>query len=201
MSLRVIKLGGSLLSLPDWHERFLRWLASEPAAINLLLVGGGELVDVLRREHERFPYPERQMHFAALAAMDLNAELALARLTGSIIVDHSMALQRLLPPVLDRGETSTSSLFIVRMTTWWRAAAVAGEMLPEESWRVTSDTLAAWIAKQQRADELVLLKSCPPHAQETKLSLAETWAKLGYVDACFPGWVRTSLCYRAVNLA
>ncbi len=50
MSLRVIKLGGSLLTLPDWHERFLHWLAKEPPATNLLVIGGGELVDCLRRE-------------------------------------------------------------------------------------------------------------------------------------------------------
>ncbi len=150
--LRVIKLGGSLLTLPDWHERFLRWLATEPPATNLLLIGGGELVDVLRREHQRYPYTERQMHFAALAAMEINAQLAQARLPHALLANPNTCPQTLPAP---------PSIVIVKVTEWWHSSTKDGELVFEESWRITSDSLAAGIAVQENC-ELVLLKSCEP---------------------------------------
>ena len=46
--LRVIKLGGSLLTLPDLRTRFEEWLKAQPLALNLLICGGGELVEAVR---------------------------------------------------------------------------------------------------------------------------------------------------------
>ena len=181
--IRVIKLGGSLLTLPDWHERFLRWLDSEPLATNLLLVGGGEMVDVLRREHERFPYTEKTMHDAALAVMDINAELAVARLSGSRLLQNVAELELL-----------ATALHVIRITSWWKAAVARGETLPPETWDTTSDTLAAWVAGMVGAQDLVLLKSAVPPAQQTD------WVEQGYVDRNFFQYLTQHSCYRAVNL-
>jgi len=194
MSLRVIKLGGSLLSLPDWHERFLRWLESEPPAQNLLLVGGGEMVDVLRREHERFSYSEKVMHDSALAVMDLNAELAVARLPGAKLLQSSADLERPFLPVIDRGLNGMSAIQLIRITSWWKAATANGEALPPETWDTTSDTLAAWVAGMVQAQELVLLKSADPPP------LLMDWSKKGYVDRNFFQYLPQHICYRAVNL-
>jgi aspartokinase-like uncharacterized kinase len=188
--LRVIKLGGSLLTLPDWHERFLRWLATEPPATNLLLIGGGELVDVLRREHERFPYTERQMHFAALAAMEINAQLAHARLPHALLANPNTCPQTLPDP---------PSIVLVKVTEWWYSSTKDGELVMEESWRITSDSLAAWLAVQQGATELVLLKSADPPLCHDVDERASVWAAHGYVDAAFSEWLCGASC-RAVNL-
>lgn len=192
--IRVIKLGGSLLTLPDWHERFQRWLASEPPATNLLLIGGGELVDVLRREQERFPYSEKVMHDTALVVMDINAALAVARLPGARLLQTSAEIKRPLPPVIDRGLNGAAAIHVIHITSWWKAAAASGESLPPETWDTTSDALAAWISGMVEAQELVLLKSADPPAQRTD------WAKQGYVDRNFFQFLRQSIRYRAVNL-
>jgi aspartokinase-like uncharacterized kinase len=190
MSLRVIKLGGSLLTLPDWHERFLRWLTTEPPAINVLLIGGGELVDVLRREHERFPYTEKQMHFAALAAMEINAQLAHARLPEAPLLNpNSHAVVLPAPP----------SLVLVKVLDWWNSSTGQSNTPHEESWRITSDSLAAWLTIQLEASELVLLKSAEPPPCLIHDERASVWAALGYVDPAFPEWLCGKSC-RAVNL-
>jgi aspartokinase-like uncharacterized kinase len=188
--IRVIKLGGSLLTLPDWHERFQRWLATESPAINVLLIGGGELVDVLRREHARFPYTDKQMHFAALAAMEINAQLALARLPQAQLLNPNINLTDLPPP---------PSLVLVKIVEWWYDSNRHGELPPEESWRITSDSLAAWIATQLNCD-LVLLKSSEPPPDQPGIERGETWIAHGYVDPAFMFDAGNLPSYHAVNL-
>ena len=189
--IRVIKLGGSLLTLPDWHARFLRWLATEPPAVNLLLIGGGELVDVLRREHEQFAYTERQMHFAALAAMDINAQLAQARLPQA---------QRLNPLKYSDNLPELPTIILVQVTDWWNALLSKDVIVPEESWRLTSDSLAALLAVQQQATELVLLKSAEPPSDEHSRSRAATWVAHDYVDSVFAETLAGFSNLRAINL-
>lgn len=190
--LRVIKLGGSLLTLPDWHERFLRWLAMEPPGVNLLLIGGGELVDALRREHERFPYTERQMHFAALAAMDINAQLALPRLPTALLVEGPGDVQEVDGRYFQKKNVSW--LGIVQITKWWHARDEAEDCLPPMTWETTSDTLAAWIADYISDAELVLLKSTEPPRY------TEDWTSQGYVDRNFFQHLSKHIPLRAVNL-
>jgi len=191
MSLRVIKLGGSLLTLPDWHERFLRWLSNEPPATNLLLIGGGELVDCLRREHERFPYTERQMHYAALAAMEINAQLAQARLPQALLLNpNSRSIKLPEPP----------AIVLVKALEWWKASFNNVEHAPEESWRLTSDSLAALLAVEQQAAELVLLKSAEPPADQAGCLRAATWVAHGYVDPLFAKSLGEFANVRALNL-
>jgi aspartokinase-like uncharacterized kinase len=189
--IRVIKLGGSLLTLPDWHERFQRWLETESPAINVLLVGGGEMVDVLRREHQRFPYPEKQMHFAALAAMDINAKLAHERLQHACKAESRADIQRLV--VMGMAQKNATCLCIVHITSWWRAEFDAQSWMPWKNWDTTSDTLAAWIAGNVTASELVLLKSADPPNR------LEAWLAQGYVDANFFSCLRSDIKYRAIN--
>lgn len=188
--IRVIKLGGSLLTLPEWHVRFLRWLATEPPAINVLLIGGGELVDVLRCEHERFPYDEKQMHYAALAAMEINAQLAHARLPQASLLNPNPSSVEL---------PDAPSLVLVKVLDWWNSSAGNGNRLPEESWRITSDSIAGWLTLQVEAHELVLLKSTEPPPVQSDAERINTWAAHGYVDAAFPEWLGKKPC-RAVNL-
>ena len=40
--------GGSLLDWPELAVRFQRWLAAQPPAANVLVVGGGPIVEGLR---------------------------------------------------------------------------------------------------------------------------------------------------------
>jgi aspartokinase-like uncharacterized kinase len=52
-----------------------------------------------------------------------------------------------------------------------------------ESWDVTSDSLAAWLARRLDADKLILVKSCPVPEGEPS---PEELRRLEIVDAAFP---------------
>jgi hypothetical protein len=66
-----------------------------------------------------------------------------------------------------------------------------------QSWDVTSDSLAAWLASRLDADRLVLVKSAPP--PPLPLTPARL-AAAGLVDAAFPAYcagARWDLRWRA----
>src|SRR5262245_59141995 len=46
--LRVVKLGGSLLTWAEWPTACRRWLAMQPPRRTVLIVGGGGMVDAVR---------------------------------------------------------------------------------------------------------------------------------------------------------
>ena len=49
--IRVVKVGGSLLDLPQLPQKLRMWLAAQSPAHNVLVVGGGPLVEQVRTWH------------------------------------------------------------------------------------------------------------------------------------------------------
>ena len=182
--LRVVKLGGSLLDLPDLVERLRRWLASQGIAANVLLIGGGRLVDVLRDYDELHNLTDRQAHWLAIRAMQIQARLLAALLPEATWLDGTPRQQMDRLAILD----PLSFLQIVDRQR-------PGGALPE-SWNVTSDSIAARAADLLGADELVLLKSALPPQGATK----EAAMTAHYVDPYFLEASRPLQRIRCVDL-
>lgn len=181
---RVIKLGGSLLGGPQLATRFQAWLLEQPPLANVLVVGGGGVVDRLRARDRAEGLDPSDAHWLAIAAMSDSAR-AVAKLLGEVpLVRWSEALQLRAP-----------GLEILDVDRFLRDDARGDDPLPE-SWDVTSDSIAARLASRLGADELVLLKSAPAPTPSDFGSLSAS----GYVDACFPR-VAVGLRVRFVCLA
>ena len=75
-----------------------------------------------------------------------------------------------------------------QVPVWLPVQTLAAEDLPP-SWDVTSDSLAAWLARRLAAERLVLVKSCP--LPEGKMDMAELSRK-GIVDVAFPGFIHAA---------
>ena len=144
--LTVYKLGGSLLDLPDLGERLKACFESAPKECPVLIVGGGSAADLVREWDPRHRLGDAAAHQLAMAAMELNARLVrilLSRIGMAVGLDWRSA-----------GETD------VIVPDMLREIENAGEdAVPEESWDVTSDSLAAWLAGRCGARRLVFLKS------------------------------------------
>jgi len=88
----VVKLGGSLLDLPDLMDR-LKALAEQllPAPV-LLISGGGVAAEFVRSLDQRFGLTSEQAHWTAIAAMSFNASL-LERLNSEfrVVTDRADA--------------------------------------------------------------------------------------------------------------
>lgn len=181
---RVIKLGGSLLEWPELAARLRAWLAVQSPAANILIVGGGALVDKLRELDAAKAFASETSHFLAIRAMSVTASAVAGQLPEARLVE---AIERLDLADCDTLQVLDTQRFLSREHG-------TAEALPA-SWDVTSDSIAARVATALEAHELVLLKSSlPPRA--TSL---ESLARSGYVDAFFPRAAQ-SLLVRCVNL-
>lgn len=167
--LRVVKLGGSLLDWPQVGERFRRWLAEQPPAVNVVVVGGGALVEALREWDAVHGLEPARMHALCLAAMDTTATLA-GELLGAAVVDDVESLP------------GGPSLSILRARPLLDDDDRLGRDPLPHDWSVTSDSIAARVARRLSAAELVLLKSRLPAGGGHARALAAE----GFVDAYFP---------------
>ena len=172
LPIRVVKVGGSLLGLPDLAKRIRDWLGQQSPAHHVLLVGGGPLADQIRQWDQQHVLPEDAAHWLCVDLLDVTAGLLHARLPEIALVgDDRMLCQRV-------GERNCT---IFAPARWLRESEpqLPGTRLPA-TWDVTSDSIAARLAVVLGASELVLLKSVLPNV---KLGPhIENLAAVGYVD-------------------
>jgi aspartokinase-like uncharacterized kinase len=185
MPLIVLKIGGSLLDLPELPEVFRAVLAQRPQHAALLVAGGGAAADVVRNWDSVHSLTEVAAHELALEAMNLSGGL-LSRLVPGLREVRSVQQVR--------AAAADNVVGLLCADCFIRSAQAQGHSPLEHSWRITSDSIAAWTARVVSAAELVLLKSVP---LPQRISLDDA-ARDGLVDECFPeiaaslpaiGWV------------
>lgn len=188
LPLRIVKVGGSLLSLPDLAARLQHWLSQQPEARNVLLAGGGLLADAIRTWDERFQLGEETSHWLCVDLLDVMAgTLHQILKKQGIVCQLSNSLEQL----------SAAPLLVFAPAQFLREqeSGLAGCKLPH-SWQATSDSIAARLAEVCQADELVLLKSSPPSATFGDSSGSGE----GYVDEHFPHATRNTPSMRFFDL-
>lgn len=213
MSVRVIKLGGSLLDWPGVVERLRSWIAAQSAATNVLVVGGGQLVDVVREFDRRHTMRAADAHWCAVRGMEINSRLLCAALGGAVWLDWPSTeaagdvVELVRAQAANHRDDQTahevcygllsSPLAILNPTRLLEhdEQSLSSRRLPM-SWQVTSDSIAARAAEVLGAEELVLLKSADPPEPLTIERMIET----GYVDAYFAEASRHLRRIRYVNL-
>jgi aspartokinase-like uncharacterized kinase len=171
----VVKVGGGLLSDPNYLDSVLSAVGAAARDHRLLVVpGGGPFADTVRRLDQQLSISDDAAHWMAILGMDQYAFLIASRLDGAVITQspNEIAL------ALNRGEIP-----VLAPSHWVRTA----DPLPHV-WDVTSDSIAAWVAGCAGATQLVLIK--PPGARAWKPSP-------NLVDAYFaralPAQVRVSV--------
>ncbi|MDG2015232.1 MAG: hypothetical protein P8J33_17130 [Pirellulaceae bacterium] len=158
----MIKVGGSLLQCHNLPERLENMLNALPKLRNVIIVGGGELVDTIRGWHEVHGLSEQWSHHASIRLMSETAQLLKEICHGFDFVDRIQDI----PP---QGNTILDCNY-----------HLARHSGLEPSWKTTSDSIAAEIAKVLDANELWLLKSISPATH----SVAD-WVQNGIVDQHF----------------
>ena len=192
--IRVIKIGGSLLR----RERLLfdlqHWQANLTGPmVNVWLTGGGLAVDAIREQYRVQRLSDTAAHWASIEAMDDNAAMLARYLPDWQITDTPEKILQLTNEHNSRSpqqslsgtyEISQSGENWLLQTRRW-IASVSGRLDTQPqlpcNWDVTSDSIAAWVAIQLHASQLILLKSCSvPTATVSEL------ARQGIIDAYMP---------------
>lgn len=166
----VIKLGGSLLDRPAWPTDLIGLLATTPLPA-VLVVGGGRLVDALRRIDATSCRPPEVMHRLAIDALGLTARLVADAL--------GLPLVRSLAP----DPSAAGSRVVVLDTPAWLTAGEPPERLARlpVGWHVTSDSIAAVVAADA-GRRMMLVKSVPPPCPGDDLT---GLASAGWIDGHF----------------
>lgn len=169
---RVIKVGGSLLSRADLIESLPHWLDQQSPAQNVLIFGGGELVDAIRNLDRLRPSESAVVHWRCVDLLQVTFQMAADWFSAWSTVDSRDLLAALAAVGAERP-------VLVSVRSFYRPDV--GSSLPL-TWDTTTDAIAAELAVRCEADELVLLKSCEVDPGADVDSLAEA----GIVDLALP---------------
>ncbi|MGZ8174220.1 MAG: amino acid kinase family protein [Methylobacter sp.] len=167
----IIKLGGSL-SRSDTLVNCLNAVEKNYQGRAVVIVpGGGAFADQVRLAQQHWQFDDTTAHHMALLAMQQMALMFKGLKPDFAIADTVAAIH----DQLNRKKTVIWSPDIIELDN-------AGI---EASWDITSDSLAAWLAKTLSATELILIKSA---AIDTNLSLKQL-AEQNIVDTAFCNFV------------
>lgn len=172
----VVKLGGSLLGTPELKQ-WLTLLAKESDGRIVIVPGGGVFADTIRDRQTFGQYDDAAAHFMALLAME----------------QYGHVLQSLQPNLV----TASTELEIAerswqhRAIVWMPSRMVLADEDIPQSWDVTSDSLAAWLAAKIGADRLVLVKYEAVSEQPLPVSRLQ---EEGMLDAAFGNFSQRLTC-------
>lgn len=168
--MKVIKLGGSL-SYSGQLLSCLTRLSSLPNGV-VVVPGGGAFADQVRMAQHNWQFDDDIAHGMALLSMQQMALLFKGLAEGCAIAGS----------VAEIGE----QLALGKRVIWSPDRKELDAAGVRASWDVSSDSLAAWLAKALAAEDLVLVKAA---AIDSTLSL-EQLAQEGIVDPAFCGMVK-----------
>lgn len=160
---RVIKLGGSLLNVSNVVDHLNSLIASLPQMENFIVVGGGQAANLIREWDSNFGLGHRRSHRMAIFAMTWNAKRLFENRSDHVFIRHFETW-----PGVECMGVVLSEPFLLSATEFGRHTA-----LPE-SWDVTSDSIAAFVAHALGAEQLMMLKSVDSaltHQQSQMLTL------------------------------
>jgi 5-(aminomethyl)-3-furanmethanol phosphate kinase len=161
-----VKVGGSLFDHPRLGPGLRAYLESLAPSEVVLIPGGGNLAETVRKLDRLHGLGDEASHWLALQTMTVTAAFL------SQLVD--------LPAFASR--VSILDVFAFAREDEWRPGA-----LPH-SWDVTSDSIAARVAVVTGAERLILLKSID-------IPLGTSWTdatERGWVDRHFPHIIATA---------
>ncbi|NOT12912.1 MAG: uridylate kinase [Methylococcaceae bacterium] len=141
----VVKLGGSLLQ-SDALLACLNGVEKKYQDRTVVIVpGGGVFADQVRQSQHRWQFDDIAAHRMAILAMQQMALLFKALKTNFILVS---SVQEIL------AEFRHNKILI-----WSPDICELDQAGIPASWNITSDSLAAWLARALSAEELVVVKS------------------------------------------
>ena len=138
----VIKLGGSLLSDKTALKQCLTTIASSHHTKIVIVPGGGVFADQVRVAQQQWQFDDVTAHQMAILAMQQMALLLNSIKPEFLLTDK----------IVDINNTSL-------VTIWSPDKAELDNVGIKASWDISSDSLAAWLANQLLAQELILVKS------------------------------------------
>jgi len=169
----VVKLGGSFA----FSARLRDWIAAIASCAGraVIVPGGGLFADAVRAAQVQMGFDDPAAHHMGLLAME----------------QYGLAIKSL-DEKLSLAETLDSihcGLVDGRVPVWLPSRLVLGAVDIPQSWNVTSDSLAAWLAGKIGAERLLLIKHIEPTGEAIRV--ADLTAR-NIVDKSFANFLAAS---------
>ena len=161
----VVKLGGSLAATDDLKQ-WLELISEAGGGRCILVPGGGPFADSVRKAQQQWGFSDSVAHQMALLAM-VQYGLMLGDLKANLV---PVKTKTEIEEVLQRGQ----------VPVWLPVPMASNDPDLECSWRVTSDSLALWLACRLKISVAVLVKSVQPQTKNIATLVAT-----GFVDKAF----------------
>jgi aspartokinase-like uncharacterized kinase len=171
----VVKLGGSFA----FSLRLRDWIAAIAARAGhaVIVPGGGPFADAVRAAQAPMGFNDRAAHRMGLLAME-QFGCAIANLDERLSLAASLDVIR-------------QELADHKVPVWLPTQMVLADAGIPQSWEVTSDSLAAWLAGKIGAERLLLVKHVDTNAKEKAVWAAELAAG-DIVDKAFAKFLAAS---------
>ncbi len=147
MRILIAKVGGSLFDLPTLGPSLLHWIDEQPEEQIVMVAGGGDFVEAVRKYQPIHELSEVETHWLAVRTLSVSARMLATILGGWPVIEG--------PGDIDKSVLDCHA-FLERDES---------EALPK-SWAVTSDSIALQAGIRFGATRVVLLKSCDKDSLE-----------------------------------
>lgn len=170
----VVKIGGSLFRAPELRKWILA-LAKWGGGKVVIVPGGGPFADVVRDTTTHWRVSDATAHGMGLHAME----------------QFGLLMAGLCPELcpVDSEDTLHRALRLSKVPVWMPYRMLTQQTDVAESWDVTSDSLAAWLASHIGARSLTLVKFARLGVDEISV---KTLNELGVTDRAFASFVTRS---------
>jgi len=145
----VVKLGGSLYDTPElkiWLTTLAEYAKKQPV---ILVPGGGPFADNVRTAQALHNFDDKTAHHMALLAM---------KQFGLVLIGLAPNCQ---PFSIDNPKRAPFSV-------WLPDDSLLLEPSIEQSWSISSDSLALWLTQHVSAQQLLLIKRTKINSQSIK---------------------------------
>ncbi|MFX1514576.1 MAG: hypothetical protein ACFFCQ_18580 [Promethearchaeota archaeon] len=151
-------MGGSLqaypLKLKQICQILLATVCQERIGI-VIIPGGGICAQKVREWHQHLDFSDETAHYAAIATMDVYAW---------ILAD----LLKCSPPIpFSKLSIDDKGIKVIAPSLTFKNSENLHPLIKKTFWEITSDSLAAWVAKDL-SQRLILLKILPTELNELK---------------------------------
>lgn len=186
----IVKVGGSLLPLPDLAIRLRTMFAALDTDRIFVVCGGGEAAGLVRHWDLMHRLDEGVAHWLAIDSMSLTASLLARLLPDAALVSDRRSAEN----SVSKGGIAilVPRLILDELHDGPRKPLPVG-------WDCTSDSIAGWIATQWKVDSIVLAKSVDSPTECSMSSESELSAVDAYFDTIVKGQLPVYWCNVRTN--
>ncbi len=160
----VIKVGGGLQADPPALRNLCRTLKEISNRHGLLIIpGGGDFANLVRKLQMKHEFSDQVAHQMAILSMNLYGLMFHDLIDGSTLTD------------IPKREARGCSIFLP-----YRTLGCSPELEP--TWKVTSDSIAAWVTEKIGCKKLLLVKMIDGILEQGRLQKSISIQKLRKID-------------------